>query len=171
MIEFISLDEHLKNHENDKRLSKARAEKAYKAKIGVKPKYHEGKYGSQHDIYTCSSCGSTIMMGVVANYCESCGYNIFWDSPRCLTDYHGYNSLLNNPGCLNEEKLSKACAEKSYEAEIGVKPKFHKGKYGTKYDSYTCRNCGSTIITGRVTNYCHNYCCNCGYKILWDNPG
>lgn len=45
-----------------------------------------------------------------------------------------------------------------------VKPKFHKGQYGKKYDSYTCGNCGHTV---EVIN---NYCSNCGYGVKWDNP-
>ena len=43
---------------------------------------------------------------------------------------------------------------------------FHKGRYGKQYDYWTCGNCGSTIKRDVV----ENYCCNCGYKILWDNP-
>lgn len=46
----------------------------------------------------------------------------------------------------------------------GAKPKFHKGLYGTKYDSYTCGNCGSGI------DVIYDYCPKCGYKLLWDNP-
>lgn len=42
----------------------------------------------------------------------------------------------------------------------GAKPKFNKGKYIK--DWYTCRNCGSTVEIG------HNFCPNCGYKLLWD---
>lgn len=67
---------------------------------------------------------------------------------------------------MNDDKLSTARAEKSFKAEIGAKPKFHKGKYGKKYDTYTCGNCGSTLKGG----VSENYCCNCGYKIIWDSP-
>ena len=49
--------------------------------------------------------------------------------------------------------------------DVGVKPKFHKGQYGKKYDSWTCGNCGCTI-RGNVGD---NYCQNCGYRILWDS--
>lgn len=45
----------------------------------------------------------------------------------------------------------------------GVKPKFHKGQYGKKYDHYTCGNCASVI---QITD---NYCWNCGYAVLWDS--
>ncbi len=55
-----------------------------------------------------------------------------------------------------------ALARMEYERDkaIPVKPKFHKGLYGHKYDSYTCGNCGSTI------NEAHwRYCPNCGFAI------
>lgn len=48
--------------------------------------------------------------------------------------------------------------------DAGVKPKFHEGHYGHKYDSWTCGNCGTTIRGNVVDNYCQN----CGYRILWD---
>lgn len=65
-----------------------------------------------------------------------------------------------------QAELSLPRARKSFLAEKGKKPKFHKGKYGSKYDSWTCGNCGSTLHNG----VCNNYCSNCGYKVLWDNP-
>ncbi len=45
---------------------------------------------------------------------------------------------------------------------IPVKPKFFKGKYGKKYDSYSCGNCGA----GGVQPH-WRYCPNCGYAIDW----
>lgn len=48
----------------------------------------------------------------------------------------------------------------------GVKPKFHKGHYGKKYDYWTCGHCGATTLDGVGDTYCRN----CGYRILWDNP-
>jgi ribosomal protein L40E len=47
----------------------------------------------------------------------------------------------------------------------GVKPKFHKGMYGKKFDSWTCGNCGAATLDGVGDNYCRK----CGYKILWDS--
>ena len=47
----------------------------------------------------------------------------------------------------------------------GVKPKFRKGLYGRKYDAWKCGNCGTEGIDVQ-----DNYCWNCGYRILWDNP-
>ena len=50
--------------------------------------------------------------------------------------------------------------------DTGVKPKYHKGTYGKKYDWWSCGNCGH-VIRGDVGD---NYCQNCGYRILWDSP-
>ena len=46
----------------------------------------------------------------------------------------------------------------------GVRPKFHPGAYGHKYDYWSCGNCGAGGIDVN-----HNYCKNCGYRILWDS--
>ena len=48
--------------------------------------------------------------------------------------------------------------------DFGVRPKFHKGQYSHKYDYWTCGNCGTTGITVN-----HNYCWNCGYRVLWES--
>lgn len=42
----------------------------------------------------------------------------------------------------------------------GEKPRYNRGKHIKSW--YTCRHCGSTV------NIEHNYCPNCGYKLLWD---
>ena len=47
----------------------------------------------------------------------------------------------------------------------GVKPKFHKGQYGHKFDYWTCGNCGATTRDSVLDNYCWK----CGYAILWDS--
>lgn len=50
MIEYITLEEFLENPvlENPV-LSRPRAEKAYRAETGKRPKFHKGKYGPTHD--------------------------------------------------------------------------------------------------------------------------
>lgn len=47
----------------------------------------------------------------------------------------------------------------------GIKPKYHKGLYGNKYDHWTCGNCGAETRDGVGDTYCRN----CGYRILWDS--
>jgi len=64
------------------------------------------------------------------------------------------------------EDLSPARVTKALLAEAGYKPKYHNGHYGKKYDYWTCGQCGFTVKRGVI----ENYCCNCGYRILWDNP-
>ena len=49
---------------------------------------------------------------------------------------------------------------------IGMKPKFHKGQYGRKYDSWTCGNCGRVLSKDVLNKYCEG----CGYRVLWSNP-
>ena len=49
--------------------------------------------------------------------------------------------------------------------DVGVKPKYHKGIYGKKYDTWTCGNCGA-LTRDSVRD---NFCWNCGYRILWDS--
>ena len=48
--------------------------------------------------------------------------------------------------------------------EDGIKPTFHPGIYGKKFDSYHCGNCAKEGL--RITD---NFCPNCGYRILWDS--
>lgn len=43
----------------------------------------------------------------------------------------------------------------------GEKPRCNRGMYINSW--YTCRHCGHTV------NIEHNYCSNCGYKLLWDS--
>lgn len=43
---------------------------------------------------------------------------------------------------------------------VPVTPKFHKGIYGHKYDTYTCGNCGT-----RITEAWWRHCPNCGFAI------
>lgn len=46
---------------------------------------------------------------------------------------------------------------------VPVKPKFMKGKYGHKYDSYSCGACGHVLHKG-----IYKYCPNCGREIQWE---
>ena len=50
--------------------------------------------------------------------------------------------------------------------DVGVKPRFHKGHFGKKYDTWTCGHCGAPTKDGVGDTFCRN----CGYRILWDNP-
>lgn len=43
-----------------------------------------------------------------------------------------------------------------------VKPKFRKGVYGKRYDSYSCGHCGAG---GMEVHW--KYCPNCGFMIDW----
>ena len=61
-------------------------------------------------------------------------------------------------------KLTEQEQQAAFNHYIGAKPKFHKGKYGTKYDYYTCGNCGATL------EIIADYCFKCGYRTLWDSP-
>lgn len=60
--------------------------------------------------------------------------------------------------------LSDAQKDLALKQMEGAKPKFHKGKYGKKYDNHTCGNCGHGIQVH------YDYCPKCGFRLLWDNP-
>lgn len=45
-----------------------------------------------------------------------------------------------------------------------VEPKFHKGVYGHKYDSYTCGACGHTAERW------YRFCAGCGVELKWRTP-
>ena len=44
--------------------------------------------------------------------------------------------------------------------DIAVKPRFNKGKYGHKYDSFSCGKCGSGI-----NEAWYEFCPRCGFRI------
>lgn len=50
--------------------------------------------------------------------------------------------------------------EYEFEKDLGTPPTYHKGKYGSKYDSWTCGNCGH----GLAEPY-WKFCPNRGYKV------
>ena len=60
--------------------------------------------------------------------------------------------------------LSEAQVDSAIIHMIGRKPKFHKGKYGQKFDYHTCGSCGATI------EVIADYCFKCGTRVLWDSP-
>ena len=47
-----------------------------------------------------------------------------------------------------------------FDKDNPVKPKYHKGRNGRRYDSYSCGNCGAGITEAHWT-----YCPNCGFRI------
>lgn len=47
-----------------------------------------------------------------------------------------------------------------------MKPKYHKGRHGSRYDWWTCSNCGCEL----THDVGQNYCWNCGHMIMWGNP-
>ena len=61
----------------------------------------------------------------------------------------------------------RVLARMRYERDkaIPVKPRYVKGLYGKKYDTYYCGNCGHGI-----SEIGDNYCRNCGTSIGWDSP-
>lgn len=77
-----------------------------------------------------------------------------------------YRSLQDMLGGEEDSRkaLSVARIKKAFNAEYGAVPRFHKGKYGKKYDSYTCGHCGSGIGIEA------NYCSKCGTQANWSNP-
>ena len=62
--------------------------------------------------------------------------------------------------------LSKQRKERAYLAEQGIRPRFHKGIRSCVHSYWTCGNCGTSLKYAVCENFCHN----CGYRILWDNP-
>lgn len=69
---------------------------------------------------------------------------------------------VENIETADTEKKERVLRRMEYEfdKDIPVKPKFHKGKYGSQYDSCTCGHCGCTIAEA-----CWKYCPNCGFRI------
>ena len=89
--------------------------------------------------------------------------------------YYGYGECVSSEEAIeifqarmpenrkDAEKYQRAINRFIYLAERlqPVKPKFHKGQYGKKYDSYTCGSCGTTL------SIIHKWCYNCGCAVDW----
>ena len=60
---------------------------------------------------------------------------------------------------LKDERLIRTM-RRALVARYPAEPKFMPGKYGPKYDSYTCRNCGFG-----VTQAFYKVCPNCGQEL------
>ena len=50
--------------------------------------------------------------------------------------------------------------------EDGIRPRYCKGIYGKKYDTWVCGHCGALTRDGVGDDFC----CKCGYRIKWDSP-
>lgn len=71
--------------------------------------------------------------------------------------------LLNVPVKIeDEEMLCRVIKRIKYRFDqcVPVTPKFNKGKYGKKYDSWRCGKCAYSLPEAGW-----NYCPNCGYTI------
>ncbi len=75
----------------------------------------------------------------------------------CETAITWIGNLKDVDKSIQERVLSRMRYE--FSKDIPVKPIFHKGKYGAKYDSFTCGNCGSTISAH------YKFCPSCGFMI------
>lgn len=76
----------------------------------------------------------------------------------------GYSDAIAWVEALPEsETKGYVLARMRYEADKAkpVKMRFIKGRYGHKYDSWQCGNCGSGILEAHW-----KYCPNCGFAIL-----
>ena len=71
----------------------------------------------------------------------------------------GWVSNLSN---VDENIKIRVLRRMQYEfaKDIPVKPKFHKGKYGKKYDNFTCGQCGFGL-----SEVVWDFCPKCGYAI------
>lgn len=59
--------------------------------------------------------------------------------------------------------MTEAQIEAAMRHMEGIKPKYHKGVYGHKFDHHTCGACGFGV------NVVYEYCPKCGTRILWDS--
>ena len=129
--------------------------------------------------YSCGHCGKGFDRAVT-DYCPDCGFEVAKsnfqieyrkeflkkrnelnfknnDTMPSFTDALNWLRSLDAP--VKEKECVLRRIEYEFDRDIPVKPKFHKGRYGRKYDYYTCGNCGFG------TSKSEKYCRNCGFRI------
>lgn len=77
---------------------------------------------------------------------------------------HGCEASLEYVRSMPESNLrdwTLKRMEYEFEKETPIEPKFHKGIYGKKYDSWSCGHCGKGVIDEAW----YRYCPNCGFAI------
>ena len=79
-----------------------------------------------------------------------------------MCSYNTAVTWIRNLKDVDENIKARVLSRMEYEMDKStpVKPKFHKGKYGKRYDTYTCGHCGFGIDVITST-----YCNNCGFAI------
>lgn len=124
--------------------------------------------------------GRTVKHSAVRNYTDSEGINpqtgrqmdggvmergkeegMNYDGGTCVGCIDALQWVRNLSG-VETEMRDRVWNRMAYEFDKGVpiEPKFHAGKYGHKYDNYTCGRCGFGIDPVIA-----QYCQNCGQKI------
>lgn len=70
---------------------------------------------------------------------------------------------LSTGGEVDAEEYEKALNRFRYCAKriVPIKPRFIKGKYGKKYDYYSCGACGFSL------DVIYKFCPNCGREVDW----
>lgn len=71
-------------------------------------------------------------------------------------------NLTNVDENIKERVLNRMRYE--FAKDRPVLPKFRKGVYGRKYDSWSCGNCGYSGIQIH-----EHYCPNCGFMVDWNH--
>ena len=70
---------------------------------------------------------------------------------------------LKNISVPQSEEETKQCVlarmQYEFEKENPVPPRYHKGKYGSRYDTCSCGSCGFSI------SITYKYCPGCGKRI------
>ena len=76
----------------------------------------------------------------------------------CTDALKWVESLAVDDAEMKERVLNRMMYE--FDKSIPIMATFHKGRYGSQYDHYTCGHCGSGIIEAHW-----KYCPKCGYSI------